>query len=94
MQFYVFDLNNTEDVLQGKKPVVVERGPYTYKEHVYKEDVTSHDNGTISYRQYKQFHFVPEMSVGPDSETFVTVNMVLLVSQLLTCFFFCSFIKL
>ena len=30
MQFYMFDCENPEEVLQGAKPQVVERGPYTY----------------------------------------------------------------
>lgn len=30
MQFYMFDCLNPEEVLNGAKPYVVEKGPYTY----------------------------------------------------------------
>ena len=31
MQFYVFDLKNPEEVLEGGKPYVEQKGPYTYR---------------------------------------------------------------
>lgn len=30
MQFYMFNVTNVDEVLQGKKPYVVQKGPYTY----------------------------------------------------------------
>ena len=31
MQFYMFNLSNPEEVKNGKKPDVVQKGPYTYQ---------------------------------------------------------------
>ena len=32
MQFYMFNLSNPEEVKQGGKPFVVQKGPYTYRQ--------------------------------------------------------------
>ena len=32
LRFYFFDLQNLDEVREGKKPVVVEKGPYTYRQ--------------------------------------------------------------
>ena len=32
MQFYMFNLSNPEEVKQGRKPYVVQKGPYTYRQ--------------------------------------------------------------
>ncbi|OWF39622.1 lysosome membrane protein 2-like [Mizuhopecten yessoensis] len=76
MQFYMFDVRNPEEVLQGKKPFVVQKGPYTYREVRTKFNIIHNDNGTVSYRQNRTFHFVPSMSVGNENETFTTPNPV------------------
>ena len=31
MSYYMFDITNAESVSQGGVPVVVQRGPYTYR---------------------------------------------------------------
>lgn len=37
MQFYMFDLVNPQEVLDGGKPCVAQRGPYTYRYAVIKD---------------------------------------------------------
>ncbi len=37
---YFFDLQNPQEVLQGEQPVVVEVGPYAYREYYYKFDIS------------------------------------------------------
>lgn len=76
MQFYMFDVKNPDEVLQGKKPFVLQRGPYTYREVRTKYDITHNDNGTVSYRQNRTFHFVRNMSVGEENDHFITPNPV------------------
>ncbi|XP_060067923.1 scavenger receptor class B member 1-like, partial [Ylistrum balloti] len=76
MQFYMFDVKNPEEVLKGKKPFVEQKGPYTYREVRTKFDIKHNNNGTVSYRQNRTFHFVRNMSVGDENDTFITPNPV------------------
>eukprot|EP00105_Crassostrea_gigas_P033536 XP_011456944.1 PREDICTED: scavenger receptor class B member 1 [Crassostrea gigas] len=76
MQFYMFDCLNPEEVLNGAKPYVVEKGPYTYIEKRIKYDIIHNSNGTVTYKQNRTFHFVEKLSVGPESDRFTTPNPV------------------
>ena len=78
-QVYVFDLQNPTEVKNGSKPIVKERGPYTYHEHREKINVVHHANGTVSYKQIRTFIFNRSLSVGPESDTFTTINIPLMV---------------
>ncbi|XP_071091359.1 scavenger receptor class B member 1-like [Haliotis cracherodii] len=74
MQFYMFNLKNPEEVHNGETPDMEQRGPYTYRETRYKENITHHDNGTVSYRQMRVFKFDRNMSVGDETDQFTTIN--------------------
>ncbi|XP_051866189.1 lysosome membrane protein 2-like [Pristis pectinata] len=77
MQFYFFNVTNPKEVLQGKKPFLEERGPYTYREYKPKENVTFTDDGRfVSAVTPKTYVFVPELSVGnPEVDLIRTVNI-------------------
>ncbi|XP_061164515.1 cytoplasmic FMR1-interacting protein 2-like [Saccostrea echinata] len=77
-QIYVQDLKNPIEVVKhGAKPSFVEKGPYTYREHRKKWQITHFDNGTLSYRENRSFVFDLEKSVGPHEENFTTVNLIM-----------------
>ncbi|XP_041058241.1 scavenger receptor class B member 1-like [Carcharodon carcharias] len=76
MSIYFFHIVNPEGILHGEKPVVAQRGPYVYREYRPKGNITFHENYTVSYRTYRQFHFVPERSVGNESDQLVLPNML------------------
>ncbi|KAK2170585.1 hypothetical protein LSH36_2g18026 [Paralvinella palmiformis] len=80
MTFWVFDLVNADDfVNNGAKPILKEKGPYTYREYRPKEDIVFSKNDTlVSYREPKTYVFIPDMSVGKENDTFTTVNFPLL----------------
>jgi len=60
---YFFNLTNPEAVFEGtEKPKLVEVGPYTYRQQWLKQNVTWHDNGTISYKTRKVFTYTPSES--------------------------------
>ena len=48
-----------------------------------KYDIVQNDNGTITYKQRKTYHFDPEMSVGDDGQLMTSINIPLLVSKML-----------
>merc|ERR1719354_1000245 len=65
MQFYFFNLTNPIEVLAGKKPAVVELGPYTYREYRPMANVTFLENGTkVEAVNPKTYLFEPSMSKG------------------------------
>ncbi|XP_038056908.1 platelet glycoprotein 4-like isoform X2 [Patiria miniata] len=77
MQFWVWNLTNPDEVQAGtKEPYLVQQGPYTYREVMIKENITSHSNGTITYAQQKSYILDLDLSVGdPSNHTFTTVNI-------------------
>ncbi|XP_022079488.1 lysosome membrane protein 2-like isoform X2 [Acanthaster planci] len=76
MQFWVWNLTNPIEVQNGKEPFLVERGPYTYREIMVKENISSNRNGTITYAQEKSYVLDLDMSVGdPQKDKFTTINI-------------------
>ncbi|XP_072908129.1 scavenger receptor class B member 1-like isoform X1 [Hemitrygon akajei] len=76
MFVYFFHIVNPEAILNGEKPILSQRGPYVYREHRPKGNITFHENYTVSYRSYRQFHFVPERSSGNESDELMLPNML------------------
>lgn len=75
VKFYFFNVTNPDDVLAGRKPSVKELGPYTYRALWIKYNITFHDNGTMSYKETKQYFFDKSLSVGDETDQIVTVNV-------------------
>ena len=54
---------------------------FVFSERRVKFNITWNSNGTVSYRQKRLFHFIPEMSDGNSEEDqFITPNPVYWVS--------------
>uniref|UniRef100_A0A3Q4BZT2 Uncharacterized protein n=1 Tax=Mola mola TaxID=94237 RepID=A0A3Q4BZT2_MOLML len=82
MQFYFFNLTNPLEVLDGDKPVVVEIGPYTYREYRPMEQVSFQDNDTtVAAVNTKTYIFERNMSRGPETDLIRTVNIPAMVTQ-------------
>jgi len=78
---YFFNLTNPEDFFSGKAvPNLKEVGPYTYHQKWIKSNVSWHKNGTMTYSTRKEFKFIPELSVGDQSEHKITTINVPLIS--------------
>ncbi|KAM9450699.1 lysosome membrane protein 2c [Clarias gariepinus] len=76
MQFYFFNLTNPKEVLSGDRPVVIEIGPYTYREYRPMEGVNFMDNGTkVAAVNPKTYIFEPNMSRGSEDDIIRTVNI-------------------
>uniref|UniRef100_A0A8C1DQ43 Platelet glycoprotein 4 n=1 Tax=Cyprinus carpio carpio TaxID=630221 RepID=A0A8C1DQ43_CYPCA len=76
-QFWLFDVQNADDVVsQGAKPVLVQKGPYTYKTRfIPKKNITFNDNYTVSFVLPAGAIFEPSMSVGTEEDIFTTLNL-------------------
>ncbi|XP_055891702.1 lysosome membrane protein 2-like [Biomphalaria glabrata] len=82
LQFYIFNVENPEEVMNGSKPILTQTGPYTYRERRLKVNITWNQNGTISYRQIRKYTFDPEMSAGNETDLITTINpVVALIAQ-------------
>ncbi|CAG2168013.1 unnamed protein product, partial [Oppiella nova] len=80
-KFYFFNVTNGADIERlGSKPVLVEMGPYVYRSKWTKTHLVYHDNGTVSYREKKTYHFVPQMSAGSDADVITSLNGPLAVT--------------
>ena len=64
---YLFHVLNPEEFSAGAKPMLEERGPYVFTEQHYKTSIVWNDNGTVSYKQVRSWHFLPEKSKGKES---------------------------
>ncbi|KAL4609518.1 scavenger receptor class B member 1 isoform X1 [Arapaima gigas] len=78
MSVYFFNVLNPKEILQGEKPMVEQRGPYVYREYRQKDNITFHPNNTVSYKEYRQYHFMRNMSVGNESDVVTIPNMLVL----------------
>uniref|UniRef100_A0A8C2J561 Scavenger receptor class B member 1 n=1 Tax=Cyprinus carpio TaxID=7962 RepID=A0A8C2J561_CYPCA len=78
MSVYFFHIVNPDEILKGEKPTVVQRGPYVYREKRWKDNITFHDNHTVSYKEYRQYFFEESMSVGNESDLVTIPNMLVL----------------
>ncbi|RWS00943.1 Lysosome membrane protein 2-like protein, partial [Dinothrombium tinctorium] len=75
IQFYLFEVMNPMAVINGAKPVVRERGPYTFWEYRKKEIIEYSSDGTkVSYWETKTYYFDPSRSVGSIDEKITVIN--------------------
>eukprot|EP00092_Neocalanus_flemingeri_P084124 GFUD01105638.1.p1 GENE.GFUD01105638.1~~GFUD01105638.1.p1 ORF type:complete len:511 (-),score=100.83 GFUD01105638.1:901-2433(-) len=73
---YLFNVSNPDEVSKGAKPELEEFGPYVFTEQHHKTKLAWNENGTITYRQIRTWHFVPELSSGSLDDNVTIVNSV------------------
>lgn len=78
MSVYFFNVLNPQEILNGEKPMVEQKGPYVYRKRIQKDNITFHPNFTVSYREYRQYYFEPSMSAGNESDVVTIPNMLVL----------------
>lgn len=74
-RFYFFNVTNSDQVAKGEKPQLQELGPYVYRVDWVKDNITFHENGTMSFMQKLIYHFDEGQSVGPEDDLVTTVNV-------------------
>lgn len=62
-KFYFFNVTNPREVELGQVPILQEIGPFVYSMNISKKDIEFDKNqSTLSYREWKTFHFERELS--------------------------------
>lgn len=80
MDVYFFNWTNPEDFYNhSTKPIFKEIGPYRFREHPEKTDVTWNHNSTISFKTMSTFFFDEENSIGKMTDLITSVNIVSVV---------------
>lgn len=78
IRYYLFNVTNPEEILEGKKPNVTEVGPFVYEQKRIKTILGTDDqNDTVSYQQAITYKFNPEQSVGPQDTVLTILNIPL-----------------
>ncbi|GAB1290200.1 Scavenger receptor class B member 1 [Apodemus speciosus] len=78
LSVYFFEVVNPNEVLNGEKPVVRERGPYVYREFRQRVNITFNNNDTVSFVENRSLHFQPDKSQGSESDYIVLPNILVL----------------
>ncbi|XP_072040068.1 lysosome membrane protein 2-like [Amphiura filiformis] len=79
IEFCFFHLNNSAEVLAGGKPVLIEKGPYSYRYFKPKLNISyDHEDGTVMYSNFPTYIFDPETSNGDPSDIITTLNVPLM----------------
>ncbi|XP_069084779.1 platelet glycoprotein 4 isoform X1 [Pleurodeles waltl] len=76
-QFWLFHVENPSEIISStKKPLLVQKGPYTYRtRYLPKKDITQNADHTVSYSLPLEAYFVPELSVGPEDDKVTVLNL-------------------
>lgn len=84
IKFYFFDVKNPHDVLNGKKPILNEIGPFMYRQIIDKTNLQFIDTNTISYNTKITLKFEPDLSFGNESViiNFLNIPAVALVDEM------------
>ncbi|XP_055063624.2 scavenger receptor class B member 1 isoform X2 [Misgurnus anguillicaudatus] len=83
MSVYFFNVLNPDEILKGEKPMLQQRGPYVYREQRWKDNITFHNNNTVTYLEYRRYFFEESMSVGNESDVVTIPNMLVLGASIM-----------
>ncbi|XP_061438136.1 platelet glycoprotein 4 [Rhineura floridana] len=84
-QFWIFDVQNPTEVMKnGSKPILKQKGPYTYRmRYLPKQNITQHNDSTVSFFQPNIAFFQPDLSVGPENDTVTVINLAVVAAPAL-----------
>ncbi|ELR22174.1 CD36 family protein [Acanthamoeba castellanii str. Neff] len=72
---HFYNITNLEDVRNGALPIVKEVGPYVYWNKKDLIDIEWLEGGNkVKYNTMTRYVFLPELSVGPDTDVIVNTN--------------------
>jgi len=81
----MFHVVNPDAILNGSKPIVVEKGPYAYQEHWQHWDVTwSEDKDVVTYLRQRFYVFDQSLSAPGVSDTDMVTSVDWVITALLS----------
>ena len=79
LQFFVFDIANPMEAMQGERPYLAQKGPYSYREHRLKKNITwNSKTASVTYNEKMSYVFDAETSCDscdPFTDIVTTVNI-------------------
>ena len=86
-KYYFFSVKNENEVVnKGKKPNLMQRGPYVYREVFDKKKVVFDGKNYVSFNPIVTLYFEPSLSNGTESDTITFLNVPAVVPAI--CYFF------
>nr|XP_006006235.1 PREDICTED: platelet glycoprotein 4 [Latimeria chalumnae] len=81
-QFWLFDVENPLEVMNsGAKPVLKQKGPYTYRvRYLPKSNITKNNNNTVSFLQPLAAAFDPGLSAGSEDDIITSLNLAVVAA--------------
>ncbi|KAG8439980.1 hypothetical protein GDO86_005955 [Hymenochirus boettgeri] len=74
--FWIFHVTNPDQIINGGKPELQQKGPYTYLvRYIPKANVTQHQNSTVTFWQPNGAVFQRHLSIGSEEETHTVLNL-------------------
>ncbi|XP_018111243.2 platelet glycoprotein 4 [Xenopus laevis] len=74
--FWIYHVTNPDEVMNGGKPALEQKGPYIYLvRYLPKENITQHQNNTVSYWQPNGAIFQREGSCGSEEDKYTVLNL-------------------
>ena len=87
-KYYLYHIVNPDEVLAGKKkPKLVERGPYVYRELNGKHDIKSLEPNQTNYTTVTTLFFEPDLSNGNSTDNITFLNIPAVVINIELNFF-------
>ncbi len=78
---FLFDVLNPKQILEGGKPSLMQRGPFTYRQVNEKKNVIFVNENKMSYTYRKTYYFERDLSNGSESDTLTFMNVPAMVIQ-------------
>nr|CAD7605787.1 unnamed protein product [Timema genevievae] len=75
---YIFNSSTDKATLARTKPSFEQLGPYVFREHHVRVNMTWNNNATVTFRQIRTWKFVQERSNGTLSDNVTTINTIAL----------------
>ena len=72
MKYYFFHVENSEDIIRGEKPRLLEIGPYVYKEKRFKRNIVQIGMEELFYSTWIQYTFDLEQTKTQGCWNFLT----------------------